>query len=292
MSRTLRRVAVGAGAALVLTAGLSVLGAPPAHAAPGGSAFVNGTTLFFVAVPGTANAVWVDLANGDFRIEDVHEISAGTGCTPWPGHPNIVTCSPVGVTKILISAGNQNDTLGVRTTLGGGVAVSLNGGADSDILFGHDGDETLFGGAGADILKGGPGDDLLFGGSEGDVMYGEADTDTVSYADHGAIGITADADGADGDDGQPGEGDTIWTDVENIVGTSGSDFLAGGTGPNALDGGAGNDTLVGGAGSDHLNGGAGFDTLYGDGGAMSPGDVDVCVLGSDGGNAIGCEVVR
>ena len=296
MSGTLRRVVITFAITFALAGGLSLVGSvvadAPAHAAPGGTAFANGTTLYLVSVPGKNNNAWVEMAGPDFRFEDAHEITPGTGCVA-SNHPNIVTCSPVGITKIQINTGDQNDTLGVRTTLDGGVSVFLYGGGGSDILFGHDGNETLYGGGGADTLKGGPGNDLIFGGADGDTMYGEHGIDTVSYADHGNVGVSADADGTAGDDGQLGEGDTIATDVENIVGTQGPDVLGGGAGTNALFGEGGNDMIVGSGGGDFLDGGAGFDTLYGDGGpGTSPYDVDVCVLGPDGGTPIACEVIR
>jgi Ca2+-binding RTX toxin-like protein len=51
-------------------------------------------------------------------------------------------------------------------------------------------------------------------------------------------------------------GDNL-TDVENLIGGSGNDYLAGSTGANTILGGAGNDTIAGGAGADSMNGGTG-----------------------------------
>lgn len=53
--------------------------------------------------------------------------------------------------------------------------------------------------------------------------------------------------------------DTI-VNIENIMGSSFNDTLAGDAGANALSGGAGDDMLRGGAGADILDGGAGIDT--------------------------------
>jgi len=51
--------------------------------------------------------------------------------------------------------------------------------------------------------------------------------------------------------------------IENAIGGSGDDTLAGNAVDNALSGGAGNDTLIGDDGNDRLNGGSGADRLYG-----------------------------
>ena len=49
-------------------------------------------------------------------------------------------------------------------------------------------------------------------------------------------------------------------DIENLLGSSGNDILAGVHGPNRLDGGAGFDVLIGGPGADVLRGGPDGDT--------------------------------
>ncbi len=64
-------------------------------------------------------------------------------------------------------------------------------------------------------------------------------------------------------DGVSGEGDNVQSDVETVLGGSGSDTLRGGT-ANALNtfvGGAGNDVLDGGPARDRLDGGAGTDMV-------------------------------
>jgi Ca2+-binding RTX toxin-like protein len=126
---------------------------------------------------------------------------------------------------------------------------------------------TVYGGAGNDTLRGGNGDDLLHGGAGNDTfttgalpdgadaLHGDGGTDTADYgARTGAIGVTID-DVAD--DGAPGEGDDVATDIE---------ILKGGAGDDQLTGSAGNDTIFGGPGNDTIAGGAGDDTLYGDAG--------------------------
>ena len=96
------------------------------------------------------------------------------------------------------------------------------------------------------------------GRGTGDEAYGGADTDTVTYSTRTAP-VTADLDGV-ADDGEAGENDLIWNDVENLTGGSANDRLTGSAGTNVLNGGTGNDVLDGGAGADLLLGGSGTDT--------------------------------
>ena len=65
------------------------------------------------------------------------------------------------------------------------------------------------------------------------------------------------------DDGTPGEGDNVRSDVEDIVGGDGNDKLVGSSRPNELEGGLGADLLFGMKGGDGLLGQAGADKLVG-----------------------------
>ncbi|MCZ4611451.1 hypothetical protein O3S80_48435 [Streptomyces sp. Lzd4kr] len=117
------------------------------------------------------------------------------------------------------------------------------------------------------ILSGGPGNDTLQGGDivagsdpddDGrDTFWGGPGTDLVTYV-HRSTPLTVDVDNAP-DDGAPGEGDNVHSDVENITGGSGDDRLTGRASiANRLQGGAGTDVLDGvdGDGVDNLQGGS------------------------------------
>jgi serralysin len=181
---------------------------------------------------------------------------------------------------------------------GNGGRDSLYGDEGNDRLWGEDGDDTLDGGRGNDALSGGNGHDRLFGMdgndreyggagvdnfhqtydpdlSDADLFVGGPDEDEVVYIARSRA-VAADNDGVTGDDGSRGEGDTISTDVENIVGGDGNDWLAGNSARNVLYGSRGDDVLYGAGGNDALNGGDGRDRLYGgagdDGLRGGPGD--------------------
>jgi Ca2+-binding RTX toxin-like protein len=183
-----------------------------------------------------------------------------------------------------INGGPGNDTIdfsqhtGGNFTLDGGPGNDrLIGGTGNNTLLGGPGDDTLQGNAGNDRLDGGTGNDIEFGGngvdafvegaaaSGSDQMFGGAQKDTVDYSKR-TVGVTVTLGDGSNDDGEPGEGDDVAADVENVVGGSGDDTLVGSVAQNVLTGGAGNDELFGGGNSDQLFGGPGNDFLQGDAG--------------------------
>ncbi|WP_367127924.1 calcium-binding protein [Saccharothrix sp. HUAS TT1] len=251
---------------LGIAASLLILPLAPAAPVAAGSVGVFGATLRFTGHDGVANRV--SLLPGGAGHVDVDDkagpIDLLGGCVPSPasGYPNKVTCDLTGVTAVVLDGRDGDDGLLVRDPM----SVHLLGGAGNDVLNGSDGD---------DVLDGGSGDDVLDGG---------ADDDVVAYAER-VNGVLADLDGAVGDDGSPGERDTVQRSVEHLVGGAGDDVLIGSGPANKLVGGPGDDRLSGSAGADRLVGGAGFDLL--DGGA----EVDGCDVGEGGGTAVGCESV-
>lgn len=175
-----------------------------------------------------------------------------------------------GADLIFGSAGND-------TAYGGEGDDLLQGGDNDDALSGGTGADTLYGGAGDDSLTTGTGEDVVFAGDGNDAIFvtdnanvinGEGGIDRVIYS--GALigpnlaGVYADL--ADVFEplaailGYDPDGNT-YTDVENLTGSRGNDFLAGDAGGNRLHGGTGNDFLLGRSGTDTLIGGAGDDTF-------------------------------
>jgi Ca2+-binding RTX toxin-like protein len=208
-----------------------------------------------------------------------------------------------GTGRDVLRGGSGNDTVnggaGNDYVYGETGNDKVYGGTGNDRMYGDSGSDQLHGGAGRDLIRDGSGNDRVYGDAGNDVLYdnkgkdryygsagddvlqagdgkdadrysGGAGTDTVDYQHMSepvtaAGGVTADADGVAGDDGRSGEHDTIATDVENLIGSHGSDRLYGTAGANLLIGGGGNDHLYGGGGNDTLNGDHGKDRL--DGGA-------------------------
>lgn len=163
------------------------------------------------------------------------------------------------------------------------VPASINGGRGNDSISGGRGNDFLFGGGADDYLFGGDGRDTLDGSSEGDDIFGGAGLDTVEYSQRTApliIGL-----GNVPDDGEPGESDNVRTDVEIVLGGSGSDDISTTSGRAVqFFGNAGNDTLASGSGADVLVGGPGNDRLVGNGGndtlQSNDGEADTLLGGS------------
>src|SRR5205085_251975 len=63
-----------------------------------------------------------------------------------------------------------SDVLDGSLTPAGSMLLTLDGGADDDVLLGGDGDDILLGGLGDDVLFGGPGNDTLDGGAGDNVL--------------------------------------------------------------------------------------------------------------------------
>lgn len=142
-----------------------------------------------------------------------------------------------------------------------------------DFLFGDEGADSLYGGANDDQLYGGDGDDTLLGDTGADSLFGDAGHDIADYSlSTAAVRVNL---APAGDAGAGYSAGDAWFSIEEVVGSSWNDTIAGydladtlrgGAGADSLTGGDGNDSLDGGVSSDRLFGGFGADTLIGDSG--------------------------
>jgi uncharacterized delta-60 repeat protein len=171
---------------------------------------------------------------------------------------------PLASVKRVEMYGNAGDDLLIVDDFDHPVPALLDGGDGDDCLISGNGNDKLIGRAGGDQLYGNGGDDTLDGGAGADRMEGGDGADTVDYSRRGNA-VHVDLEGDD-DDGASFEHDTVWTDVEHILGGSGNDTLVGNGKANYIRGGPGNDTISGGGGNDALYGDAGNDRIYGDAG--------------------------
>jgi hypothetical protein len=227
-------------------------------------------SLVYEAAAGEANETTISRVAGRFVITDRGAmISAEAPCTSIG--PSEAACSASGVRFVRVLAHDFDDVI-VATDVGETAIYALGGAGDDtigsgvsdDLLSGGPGDDTLAAGAGRDFLDGGQGADMLRGGPETD------------YADYSrrANALRIDLDGR-ADDGEPGEGDNVHTDVEGVVAGTGDDLLVGNGKHNVFNGSGGDDTIrgradqdvvFGGAGNDRLSGGMGVDWLNGESG--------------------------
>ena len=183
-----------------------------------------------------------------------------------------------------------SDTLSaIENVIGGSGDDVITGNANGNRLEGGGGADVLDGGAGNDVLLGQAGDDLLIGGSgEGDdVLDGGAGVDTVTYAST-TQGVIVDLAAGTATGAETGS-DTL-SAIENVIGGSGNDSIAGNANGNRLEGGGGDDTINGRLGDDFIDGGAGFDTVVlsgsiGDYSISTVGDTTT-VVGPDGNDTL------
>jgi Ca2+-binding RTX toxin-like protein len=295
MRRTTRRAVHLLGAGVVAVVALGLTSCAPRSA---GTVETGGSsdTLVFSAEPGMSNQVTV-LEDGDLvRVTDTSgRLEAGEGCTVEDN--NTVVCeNPASFFRSIdIDLGDGDDRVASNADLDG----VLEGGPGNDVLLGGDGSELRVGDQGDDQLDGGGNDDFLLESlvpswtDEVDVdrYRGGPGRDLMEY--YGAqAAVVADLDGR-ADDGQPGEGDTVALDIEELNGGDGNDTLTGSGRGELLQGWGGNDTLNGLGGPDDLRGRNGNDTLRGGAGADTldgGNDIDDCDVGADGGTEILCEI--
>jgi Ca2+-binding RTX toxin-like protein len=191
------------------------------------------------------------------------------------GHGNDTADYSIGTNDLLIHLDEQSlGGDGAQIPDGNGGFVSENdmvspdletilGGSGNDRFFAYERAACFIGGAGNDTLVGGERNDTLDGGAGADELWGMAGIDTANFASR-VEDLIIDLDNQ-ADDGEAGEGDNVFNDVEIIICGSGDDFVrCFGIMNNTLFGIAGNDTLRGGDGDDSLLGGNGNDSLLGE----------------------------
>lgn len=167
---------------------------------------------------------------------------------------------------------------GFDTIFGGIGGDLIDGGFGDDDIFGYDGNDRIFGGSGFDLIYGELGSDIVFaeagddfieGGPAADFIDGGTGSDWISYEESldfvivnlmGGKGKRADAAG------------DRFVSVENVIGSSGGDYVWGDGGANRIETGAGadrvsafggDDTVLGGDGDDKVDGGTGADLIDG-----------------------------
>lgn len=201
---------------------------------------------------------------------------------------NGIALDGYGTTDTIISIGHVNGSDHNDTIIGNDNVNHLSGGEGDDTVEGGGGDDVLSEypiSGGNDTFRGGDGDDKLYGGSGDDILDGGAGSDMVTYAEmlNGDLFVSVDlATGTARD--QWGGSDTIIS-VGNLVGSYGSDTLAGNDNDNIIDGLWGDDTIDGRGGADTIDGFFGNDTV--DLGVDQARDVFDYVFGADGGPSQG-----
>lgn len=234
----------------------------------GGNDTITGTAAADRLVGGDGNDLLLGLAGDDllFGNNGNDTMQGGGGLDTYDGGAGRDTVTYAGATTgvaadlgtgIVNLYNGDEQLLFIEDLIGGSGNDTLTGDAGENRLDGGAGNDLLFGLAEEDLLFGGAGDDTLQGGGGDDHYDGGAGRDTVTFAGAGKS-LTVDlAAGLATFDG----GRERLESIENVIGGSAGDTLAGDAGANRLDGGAGNDLLRGFGGNDTLIGGAGRDSF-------------------------------
>ena len=164
------------------------------------------------------------------------------------------------------------DTTGINIDLNNHLDSTQDRFFDVEIIYGTDYTDSIKGDTAANQLHGRSGDDVLYTGGGNDSIYGDDGIDTLSFADLQAeasveIDLSLQTYSIFSDGNRQVLINALYiTGIENIVGSSGGDKLAGDGSSNLLNGGEGNDLLVARnqyptSDSDTLTGGSGADTF-------------------------------
>lgn len=212
--------------------------------------YANRNTGVSVTLDGVAN----DGSGTDFVNNDIEVLIGGAGNDVLNGN---------NVAYAMTIQGNAgNDSL-----YGGSLADTLVGGVGNDQLHGNAGTDTLDGGVGNDSLFGDDGNDILLDSAGGDLYDGGNGVDQLDMSAR-TVNLTITMDG-NANDGAAGEGDNVLNTVEKLYTGRGNDRItadAASVAAYTLYGNAGNDTISGSGGVDLIDGGAGTDSLSGNGG--------------------------
>jgi Ca2+-binding RTX toxin-like protein len=225
---------------------------------PGSGGDAAGDQLF--AIENLIGSAFADTLTGDFGANVIEGRGGADRLISSGSFSGVDTVSyansAAGVTVSLLLDGSLL-VGGAQVSAGDAAGDRLSGFKDiigsafNDTLIGDSDANQLFGGLGNDVLRGGGAGDRLDGGVSG--------IDTASYeGSAGSVIVSlANLAGLSGGDAQ---GDTL-VGIENLIGSSNADSLAGDDGANIINGGNGDDTISGGLGNDTLIGGLGVDSL-------------------------------
>ncbi|MEM7745607.1 MAG: CAP domain-containing protein [Pseudomonadota bacterium] len=224
-----------------------------------------------------------DTDNDDFY--DIGEGLGGVTVTAQSGGSTFTTVSyasggytlvlPDGTYDVTFSGGGLQGAVTQSVTIGTSnvkLDVEQDDVADTSVITGNSGSNTLEGTSGNDTLEGLGGDDTLIGEGGADVLYGGPGEDTADYSDSPAA-IVVRLNGSSGSGGDAA-GDRLFG-VENVIGSNFADTITGDGLGNSINGNGGADSLIGsgdqdeligGAGGDQIRGNAGQDDIHGDGG--------------------------
>jgi Ca2+-binding RTX toxin-like protein len=235
---------------VTFTGNLATAGLLPAAA---NTVVTGGTNNDVVDASGLTSATGLTLSlgqgNDTYRMgrgNDVIDGGAGTRDLIDLSHISSLTAVDLG-TGTASGADVGNDTISGFE--------DIKGGAGKDFLTGNGSDNTFYASAGDDVISGGGGNNTYDAS-----VWNETTTTNL------VLGFSSNS-----------KGGTLLTNIQNVFGGSGDDFITGTSVANILNGGGGSDTINAGDGADTIDGGANNDILN----AEAGNDIITGGLGND-----------
>lgn len=227
----------------------------------GNDTLVNGEVNGQDDLPGFSLSAGVLAFTGTDANNEVSIWRDGTNLVVWL-NGDTANYDYASITRIELLGNGGNDLLKLHHMLA--IPAMINGGTGTNRLIGGAGSDTITGGTGNDHITGNRGSDFIDGRQGSDIMLGGPGYDTVDYSWRNVALVI----GLDGwqDDGEAGENDLAYLDIERVLGGHGNDRIGGSSADNQLYGGPGDDTIGGHGGNDSLFGEAGNDKVHGDDG--------------------------
>jgi hypothetical protein len=154
MFRNVRRPALTAAAVAATAVGAVVLSAGPAFAIGPATVTKSGTVLTLTASPGTQDTIRIHEDATTFSLRDLAGLrpGAGSGCASVPTGTSDLVCSKAGITRVVVNAGDFDDTIGIGAPVGSTVTYEAFGGAGNDGFALNTPHSIEHGGAGNDSL--------------------------------------------------------------------------------------------------------------------------------------------
>lgn len=153
MSRTTRR-ALTATAVAATAVTTVVLSAGPAFAIGPATVAKSGTVLTLTASPGTQDTIRIQEGATTIALRDLAGLrpASGSGCTSVTTGTSDVVCTKTGVTRLVVNAGDFDDTIGIGAPAGSTVTYEAFGGAGNDAFALNTPHSIEHGGTGDDVL--------------------------------------------------------------------------------------------------------------------------------------------
>jgi Ca2+-binding RTX toxin-like protein len=180
----------------------------------------------------------------------------GSGGLDYASYKGSATGVQVILNEDLTAYANRGDATGdklfsIEGVIGSASGDSLSGNSQRNVLRGEGGADFISASAGSDQLVGGGGNDELAGGFGDDELIGGDGNDTAGFSDYSHGPVVADLAAGTADSGELG-GHDVLSSIENLLGSTYDDQLAGNAGANRLEGEEGADELAGRGGADRF----------------------------------------